>query len=467
MGGQRGWMAYPTSYCAIEMEIIAGWLAAGKSGSIIGPAGIGKSNLLGFLCHRPDALQAYLPAGTPPIALVLVDLNDLTSDDPATFYRLILRSFYETNSRLDPSLAQVVTAAYAETRHVSDPFLVQTALRHLLFRFREAGPGFAGVALVFDHFDHFCQKENRALTDSLRALRDTFKGLISYLVGMRQEISYLADPSLLGELYEILDSDICRVRPLSAGDARYLARRELGPADEEVVRRLITLSGGYPALLKAACNWWSKANAQPAGDWCDQLLAQAPIGRRLEELWLGLSQEEQLALARLPNGPPGRKQPASPRAADQRPELYQPAFKLLAEKGLLQKNGEHWRIFSDLLAGYVASMAGRGWGKIWLDPPTGHVYQGQTVRDNLSPLEHSLLTFLISQPRSRHSYTAVIAAVWPAEVAKQGVSNEALFQVVAGLRRKIEPDPARPCYLVNWRGAPEGGYQFFPEGRPA
>ena len=39
-------------------------------------------------------------------------------------------------------------------------------------------------------------------------------------------------------------------------------------------------------------------------------------------------------------------------------------------------------------------------------------------------------------------------------------------QVVAGLRRKIEPDPSRPCYLVNWRGTPEGGYQCFPEGRP-
>lgn len=459
MGGQRGWTAYPIGYCAAEMELIAGWLAAGKSGSIIGPAGIGKSNLLGFLCHRPDAVQSYLPAGTPPLALVFVDLNDLTNDDPATFYRLILRSFYETRGRLDPALAEAVAAAYAENRKVNDPFLVQTALRHLLFHFREAGSGLAGVALAFDHFDQFCQKENLALTDSLRALRDTFKGMISYLVGMRQEISYLADPARLGELYEILDSDICRVRPLSAGDARYLALRELGPADEGVVSQLIALTGGYPSLLKAACNWWSKAQAQPAGDWGNELLAQPTIGRRLEELWLGLSQEEQLALAGLPKSTAGRKH--------KWPELHQHAFNLLAEKGLLRQEGENWRIFSDLLAGYVASMAGPGRGKIWLDPTSGNIYQGQTLLDNLSPLEQSLLTFLLGRPRTRHTYTTVIAAAWPAEVARQGVSNEALFQVVAGLRRKIEPDLSRPCYLVNWRGTPEGGYQFFAEGRPA
>ena len=44
--------------------------------------------------------------------------------------------------------------------------------------------------------------------------------------------------------------------------------------------------------------------------------------------------------------------------------------------------------------------------------------------------------------------------------------DDALYQVVKELRRKIEPDPAAPRYLVTWRGKPEGGYQLFPEGRP-
>jgi hypothetical protein len=36
---------------------------------------------------------------------------------------------------------------------------------------------------------------------------------------------------------------------------------------------------------------------------------------------------------------------------------------------------------------------------------------------------------------------------------------------MVALRRKIEPDPANPRYLTTWRDWPEGGYQFFPEGK--
>ena len=47
-----------------------------------------------------------------------------------------------------------------------------------------------------------------------------------------------------------------------------------------------------------------------------------------------------------------------------------------------------------------------------------------------------------------------------------GVMDDALYQVIRGIRRKIEPEPGKPRFLVTWRGRPEGGYQLFPEGRP-
>ena len=73
----RSWTAYPPSYRANEMTVLARWVQAAESGSVIGLAGAGKSNLLGFLCHRPQVLRSYLPDGIPPIALIGVDLNNL------------------------------------------------------------------------------------------------------------------------------------------------------------------------------------------------------------------------------------------------------------------------------------------------------------------------------------------------------------------------------------------------------
>ncbi|NIP23203.1 MAG: hypothetical protein GWN55_13110, partial [Phycisphaerae bacterium] len=56
-------------------------------------------------------------------------------------------------------------------------------------------------------------------------------------------------------------------------------------------------------------------------------------------------------------------------------------------------------------------------------------------------------------------------ASWPDE-STLGVSTEAVQQVISGIRKKIEPDTSKPQYIISWRGQPEGGYQFFPEGRP-
>ena len=70
------------------------------------------------------------------------------------------------------------------------------------------------------------------------------------------------------------------------------------------------------------------------------------------------------------------------------------------------------------------------------------------------------------RPRLRHTKTDLIVNTWPDELREKGVSDNALYQVIVVLRRKIEPNPATPRYLVTWRGKPEGGYQFFPEGKP-
>ena len=75
MTSPRSWAAYPPSYRAREMALLLGWAQAGESASVIGLAGSGKSNLLGFLCHRPDVVRLYLPHGARVPVFVLVDLS--------------------------------------------------------------------------------------------------------------------------------------------------------------------------------------------------------------------------------------------------------------------------------------------------------------------------------------------------------------------------------------------------------
>ncbi|MGW8318958.1 MAG: winged helix-turn-helix domain-containing protein [Candidatus Promineifilaceae bacterium] len=472
MAAGRSWANYPITYRRAEMETLAEWIRLGASGAVVGPAGSGKSNLLGFLCNRPDALQRYLAAGTGAVALIPVDLNNLPATDVATLYRVILRGFHEARDRLDGDLQPVVERLFMENRAATDPFLAQSALRELLFAFEARQ---VRVTLVLDRFDLFWQQGEPRLTDTLRGLRDSFKGVISYLVGMRQAVAYLPDPAALGELQELLDTYVCWVKPLVATDARYLIADETGACpedlDDDLVAWLLELSGGYPALLKATCHWWS-AVGRPARYVAatDRLLAHPPIQHRLGEVWRYLTLAEQQLLVEMHRGVPapavstaaGRNVSGLPQFDEQRAEIGL----ILGEKGLLALDGDEWRLASGLLDAYLDQAAVPGPGGLWIDERTHTLYQGRDPLDNLSPLEGSLLSFFVSQPRTRHTYTALIEAAWPEDVSREGVSNEALYQVVRGLRRKIEPDPSRPHYIVNWRGFPEGGYQCFPEGRP-
>ncbi|MCP4515483.1 MAG: AAA family ATPase, partial [Delftia sp.] len=217
---------------------------AGQSGSVVGLAGAGKSNLLGFLCHRPEALRSYLPPQADPVALIPVDLNNLPSNTLATFYRVILRSFYEVRDRFDQALQQTIADIYQENRAMRDPFLPQSGLRELLLQFQAQQ---VRVVLVMDRFDKFGQMATPQMLDTLRGLRDSFKQTLCYVVGMRQEMIYLFDPSALGEMYEILDTHVCWVGAMDEPDARRLIVEEThtlpaSPTKRDVAR-LLALTG--------------------------------------------------------------------------------------------------------------------------------------------------------------------------------------------------------------------------------
>ena len=453
----RDWAHYSPTYRAKEMAVLANWVREGKSGTVVGLSGSGKSNLLGFLCYRPETIQSYLAAQLPPVSLVPVDLNNLVDDTLATFYRSILRSFYHICSRFPETLQQTTTTLYQENKAARDPFLPQSALYELLSECRVQQ---RRIVLVIDRFDQFCQTATPAMTNTLRGLRDSFKGTLCYIMGMRQEAIYMSDPSALGELYEILDTRVCWVGSMSESDARQLITQETymasNPPSETDIDTLLALTGNYPAPLKTACHWWLETRNRPANsEWEEVLLEQPGMQHRLQEIWSGLSQEERFVLAEL------QKLQGSNANLNHHHLLNR-----LAAKGLCDNTVSGWRIVSDLFASYTATAVGYGLGKIWLDDQTDEIYHGQQLLKTLTPLEREVLRFLIKHPRVRHAKTDLIVNAWPDELRRKGVTDDSLYQIISGLRKKVEPNPTEPCYILNWRGWPESGYQFFPEGRP-
>lgn len=79
---------------------------------------------------------------------------------------------------------------------------------------------------------------------------------------------------------------------------------------------------------------------------------------------------------------------------------------------------------------------------------------------HLTPKEWQLLELLVRNPGKLVTQQQVLREVWGPQYEKE---TDYLRVFIAGIRRKLEPEPSRPRYFITEPGM---GYRFEPEPRP-
>lgn len=102
--------------------------------------------------------------------------------------------------------------------------------------------------------------------------------------------------------------------------------------------------------------------------------------------------------------------------------------------------------------------------KIWQDALTGEIYQGEQPLLQLAPKQRATLECFINNPNVYLTKTEIIDCVWPDTILREGVSDGALYQQIRLLRRRLQQYAPKHAYIETWRGSPEGGYRFIPDG---
>jgi hypothetical protein len=361
------WDTYPSDYRQAEVQAILAAVQGGECAFVLGLSGSGKSNLLGFMAHR------LAGAGLPRFAWL--DCNRLAEPSATAFLELL-------GDSLGASIAQRVVE---QSRLISLEWATRAALQD--------SPG--GLCLLIDRFEALAEAEMRRLVGPLRALRDAFKYSLTYVIASRRAL----EPA--SELDELFYAHTLHLGPLAASDAawsarQYAARRGL-EWQAETIARLVELSGGYPSMLRAAC----EAHAAGAPLQLEALRQHPALQRRLAEFWQANPSPEELRLARL-NALPLLSPPPIRPSDQSAPE-----------------------------------------------PPA--------TDDYLTASEHRLMQYLLSRPGQVCNKDDLIQAVWSEEAFNVGLRDDSLAQLVRRLRRKIEADPANPQRILT---IPGRGYRF-------
>ncbi len=269
------WDAYPENYREREIALLLSYVKAGECAAVIGLSGSGKSNLLGFIANRLAPAQGS-------IKYVMVDCNRLADPSRMEFFRMLRKA-------IEPAPAQTGTQAVDELSELED------TLNALI-------SGESGVCFLLDRFDAlYPLPEFPILAGNLRALRDRFKYQLTYLIGTRRPMDDRT------ELAELFFGHTLWLGPLARNDALWSAKRDAGRFaglsqmdwQEAVLEKLVDISWGYPALLRAVCEAYA-AGAQPE----PAAMSKHPaVTRRVAEFWADAPTPEMVRQAGLEGQP--------------------------------------------------------------------------------------------------------------------------------------------------------------------
>jgi energy-coupling factor transporter ATP-binding protein EcfA2 len=360
------WEEYPNDYRLEVVNKIKRATRAGDCVALLGLSGAGKSNVIGFLANR---------ISNESHPMLLIDCNRLIQRTPDALFRLMRRAIEPTDTTAPPDEFDALDRAMAQYLTVHPR-----------------------LTLLFDRFDTFAANHSLdIIAGPLRALRDSYKFKLTYVISLRHDISHTSAKSH-NELAELFYANTLWLGALSNEDARWnikrYAERRGEVWQEDIAAKIMALSQNYPSMLKAV------AEAYIAGATLDNSIAQHPaVKQRVTEFWDDNPSEHEINLSGL---------------------------------------AMHTLLLGETKKGKNSSLG--------------------FDTSQLTAKEAALLAYFQAHPNQLCPKDDIIQAVWTEDkVFTIGIRDDSLAQLVRRLREKIEPEPSSPKYIQT---IPGRGYKF-------
>ncbi len=384
--------AYPRQYRIDDIQPLIKALDGGYSVSVVGPPGVGKSNVLQYLDqHRqrgrdesdPWSEYAKRRIHDGPLVAVPIDPNALLPPLPLTYGADAARSWpgfellihrLSINEHLKPrAIVREGEAEYEEHyRKKRDRFLkVHTDLTdfedalqgHMGLRYFEriialALESFAEqdsplrIVIIIDEFERLLDTMPDYFFIALRSVRDRFKGQVMYVTFTRDNLLHLLSPErrhMLEPFIELFNDNTLYLGPFTDADAWDLIEN-LEKRDEErndyAIGLLIRATGGFAGLLRAGFQHVKHLERIPEqdpnryGHAATRLIAEENVRIECETLLSGLREIEIDTLYDV---------------AEEKTDLDGATLKELVKKSLLRENpsGGTLRVMPPVLAAYI------------------------------------------------------------------------------------------------------------------
>ncbi|MCX7790904.1 MAG: winged helix-turn-helix domain-containing protein [Chloroflexaceae bacterium] len=432
----------PLTFRAGLLQRVAPRLRAGECCSIVGPSGVGKTNLSRFL-QRHDVQALYF--ADAPTWIVLIDCNALVARDSsrefAVFELIAHRLIREAERRnLPDSVIAPLDRLHVTLLNEGNLLLALRYLERICGRLIE-DQGLR-LILLFDQFEDIWRELDAGLFRNLRYLRDEFKYRLAYLTITRERLSRArqrarGDVEAVESFWELFEPHTFGLGMHDESDAREtlegIARRRGIAPTSELTRAVIDSSGGHPALIRALA--WI-LDEQRLAEPPERIAALPEVARECAKLWNDLLPDEQRVVRHVAAG-------LDMSDADQ---------EALADLRLVELvRGEPPQLFAPVFAAYVRNQGDASSEGVVVDRRQRRVWvDGRLLPGQLPPLEFNLLVHLAERAGTVCPREEILSALYPQE--RLEANDERIDTLLRRLRDSIGDDGRNPRHLITHRG---------------
>ena len=431
---------YPDDAMHDQVEKLAEFVKRGMSSQVIGLPGTGKSTLLKLLAYNTGIRTKHFGAEQKNFHFVYMDFSEIKKRPMLDVVKFIIVSLaYSLQERGLTQQSKQINTFLQEALPLQDELILFQALKKSVDFLTQEG---FSLIFLFDRFDQYLPDITEHFFINLKVLRNRAKYKFSAVFSLSRPLDMLVEPHIISEFYDSVAGNTIFM-PLSdltglAFRLSYLEKLSGKTIDKKVFENILHLTGGHNKLTHTAIEAVLSERESPM-NLEEFLLKRRQIQATLYGLWEYLTPHEKAHL----------KNMTSDELAGDEDIIF------LTHAGLIAQNGE---ILIPLFSGYIDALKNTGSQTLEFKPETNEIYKGEeNITQNLSPSEFRILRFLIQNKDRVLEKDAIIQAVWKDTKTQEGVTDQALDQIIYRLRKKIEDNPNDPHHLQTMKGK---GYKF-------
>jgi len=431
---------YPAESRFSEIEKILIYIKNGNSCQIVGLPGAGRSNLLGLLSYNRSIREKHLGENQKWFHFVLCNFSEIRKKPLFEAIKFIFLSLVDSlRERKMEEEYEVLDKIFRNSVILHDDLILFQGLKKAIdFICIEKE---LTVVFLFDRFEEYLSALSPEFFSNLRILRNRAKYRFSLVFSLNRPLEDLIETMLFADFYEFLVGNIVYLSLLDKPglDFRisYLEKTSGHQFNDKTVKTIIDLTGGHGKLTRLCFEAVLKLNklhilSNP--ELKKFLIEQKNIKGALYEIWNSLLPEEQKAL--ISHSPISNE--------------------YLTNAGLIKNNKVAIPLFLDFIKENLNLLGINE--KIVYASSTNEIKKGNlTLSEILTSSEFKLLKYLLQNENRIIERDEIIKAVWQDTKSREGVTDQALDQLVFRLRKKIENDPNNPSHLQTVKGR---GFRF-------